>query len=122
MQAKQPIADNQRWGRLTFKRELDSDKPNSRKVLVECDCGVNRTVELYNLNAGLYNCCGSTKCLNQYKEDLKREIASLEDSLISNQFAKSNQLMKIARLERDLISGKSQDMATLFSLTDEYLK
>ena len=122
MEAKQPIAENQRWGRLTFKRELEPDKPNSRKVIAECDCGTLISVELYNLNAGLYNSCGSTRCLHKYKEDLKREIASLEDSLISNQFAKSNQLMKIARLERDLISGKSQDMATLFSLTDEYLK
>jgi len=98
---KEPIPAGQRWGTLTFVKEFEHH--NKRKVVVKCDCGIEKVLKLSALASVGTGSCGTSRCLQVRKDKLEAQIAILEQRVIKESY--STKLGQVARMERDLING-----------------
>lgn len=75
MERKQIIPTGTKWGFLTYIRDAENDNPKKRPILVRCDCGIEKKVDLAHLRQNpLFVTCGSSVCRRKMQDNLKADI------------------------------------------------
>lgn len=89
---------NEKFGRLTVLKQVDSDKDN-RVWLCECECGNKKTATTYFLKSGITTSCGCARLENCYKNLPKNQKGKNHPSYNPN-------LTDEERIKRRYILGK----------------
>ena len=91
MEKKQIIPHGTRWGSLTYIRDLENDEPKKRPILVRCNCGIEKSVDLAHLRQNhLFVTCGSSVCRRVMQDNLKI-IMDKNNRIEANEFIRTNE-------------------------------
>ena len=122
MERKQEIQPGTRWGTLTYIKDMETDKPSKRPILVKCDCGVIKTVDLAALRSGSTGSCSQTVCRNKRRDMLLEQVKFLESRVNEISRNKDIELNELRAYWREIEStGNVHNISHGMLMTRQFL-
>ena len=79
MERKQIIQPGTRWGTLTYIKDIECFETKKRPILVKCDCGVTKQIDLAAVRQNpLISTCGSSVCRRKIQEQILARLSQIE--------------------------------------------